>query len=128
MRLHLGLAVLLGLSLFAMPSAAAEKAQEWEVLNPAGVVKKADIKPAARLSSLEGKTIVLRWNGKHNGDNFLQRLSELFAQKIPSAKIVKSWETDTSLNKISGNPSESKRIAKALKDMGADIVIGAQCD
>jgi hypothetical protein len=53
---------------------------------------------------------------------------ELFAQKIPSAKIVKSWETDTSLNKISGNPSESKRIAKALKDMGADIVIGAQCD
>jgi hypothetical protein len=27
--------------------------------------------------TLEGKTVVLRWNGKYNGDNFLNRIAEL---------------------------------------------------
>jgi hypothetical protein len=121
------LAALAILAFFAVP-AAAESPQEWEVLNPTGVIRKADIKPAPRLTSLEGKTIVFRWNGKHNGDNYLARLTELMAQKVPSAKIVKAWETDPSMNKISGSATESKRIAKALKDMKADMVIAAQCD
>lgn len=128
MNFRLGLAVMAAVGLFALPATAAEKPQEWEIINPVGVVRKPDIKPAPRLSSLAGKTIVFRWNGKHNGDKFLQRLSELMAEKEPAAKIVKAWEADPSLNKISGNAAESKRIANSLKAMGADIVIAAQCD
>ncbi|EGB15548.1 hypothetical protein DND132_2344 [Pseudodesulfovibrio mercurii] len=128
MKIRIGLFLLALLGLLTSPAIAAEQAQEWEVLNPTGVVKQANIKPAARPDTLEGKTIVFRWNGKHNGNNFLQRLTELMAEKYPSAKIVKAWEVDPSLNKISGNKVESKRIAKALKDMGADLVIASQCD
>jgi predicted dinucleotide-binding enzyme len=106
----------------------APAAQEWEVVVPMGVVAKANLKPAPRLSSLDGKTIVLRWNGKHNGDVFLTRVSELLAERVPTAKVVKAWEQDTSMNKISGSASESKRIAGSLKAMGADIVIASQCD
>jgi len=128
MHLRFALATLAVLGLFALPAAAAEKPQEWEIVNPTGVIKKADIKPAARITSLEGKTIAFRWNGKHNGDVFLGRLAELMAEKVPSATIVKAWEADPSMNKISGSAAESKRIAKALKDMKADIVIASQCD
>jgi hypothetical protein len=120
--------LLVSFCLLAGPALAAEKPQEWEIINPTGVVKKPDVKPAKRLTSLAGKTVVLRWNGKHNGDNFLQRISELLAEKEPTAKIIKAWQTDPSLNKIAGNAGESKRIANALKEMGADIVIAAQCD
>ncbi len=128
MHFRLGMAVMAMASLFAFSAFAGEKPQEWEIINPTGVIKKADLKPAARPSALAGKTIVLRWNGKHNGDNFLQRISELLAEKEPTAKIVKAWEADPSMNKISGNAAESKRIAQSLKAMGADIVIAAQCD
>jgi hypothetical protein len=128
MSIRLFLASLAVLGLCAMPALAAESPQEWEVISPLGVVKKPDLKPAPRLTALEGKTIVLRWNGKHNGDNFLTRLAELLAAKYPTAKIVRAWEKDPSLNKISGSQAESKRIAKVLKEMGADIVIAAQCD
>lgn len=127
MKLKFGLAALALAGLFAAP-AGAETPQTWEVVNPMGVVKKANIKPAPRLASLDGKTIVLRWNGKHNGDKLLERVSELLAKKAPTAKIVKAWEKDTSMNKISGSMPESKRIAESLKAMGADLVIASQCD
>lgn len=128
MRLRLGLAALAMLCMMAVTAVAAEKPQEWEIINPTGVIKKANLKPAPRITSLEGKTIVLRWNGKHNGDNFLQRLAELFAEKVPTAKIVKDWEVNPSHNKISGNQNESQRIAADIKKLGPDIVIGSQCD
>ena len=54
--------------------AQAVPAMEWELIVPAGVVEKAELKPAPRLTTLEGKTIVLRWNGKHNGDVLLEYL------------------------------------------------------
>ena len=53
----------------AAPGAqAAEKPQEWELVNPAGIIEKASVDPAKRIASLDGKTIALRWNSKHNGD------------------------------------------------------------
>ena len=59
--------LLLGPVLFAIPSTTLSKEvnQRWEILNPKGVVK---IEPMAinpHPSTLEGKTIMLRWNGKH---------------------------------------------------------------
>ena len=42
----------------AAPGAqAAEKPQEWELVNPAGIIEKASVDPAKRIASLDGKTI-----------------------------------------------------------------------
>jgi hypothetical protein len=67
-------AIALGiLFIVPQPSFAKEVAQQWELINPSGVIEVTFFKPALRLSSLDGKTIVLRWNEKHNGDNFPQQ-------------------------------------------------------
>lgn len=116
-------------ALTAVPAAqAAEKSQEWELINPAGVIQESSTDPAPRLTSLEGKTVVLRWNSKNNGNVFLDRLAELMAQRLPKTKVIKSYELDKSLNAISGSDAESQRIAKAVLAMKPDLVIGAQCD
>ena len=70
----------------------------------------------------------MRWNSKHNGDVVLNRLAELLAKKYPSATIVKTYETDKSLNAISGTATESERIAKAVASVKPDLVIASQCD
>jgi len=128
MKLRIGLLMLALLGLSALSAMAAEKPQEWEVLNPMGVVKQATIKPAPRPTTLEGKTIVLRWNGKHNGDVVQNHLAELLAKKYPTAKIIKSYETGPDLNKISATAAESERITKYLLSLKPDIVIASQCD
>ena len=70
----------------------------------------------------------MRWNSKYNGDVVLNRLAELLAKKYPSATIVKTYETDKSLNAISGTAAESERIAKAVASVKPDLVIASQCD
>ncbi len=122
-------AVVIGAGLL-LPSVsiAKEQAQEWEIINPAGVVQIKQEQLAPRITTLERKTIVLRWNGKHNGDNFLNRIAELLKERVPSAKVIKLYEVDKSTNKISGNLAESTRIAQVIKGLGADIVIAAQTD
>jgi len=102
--------------------------QQWEVINPAGVIQIKQAQLAPRITTLEGKTIVLRWNGKQNGDNFLNRIAELLKQKVPSAKVVKLYEIDKTTNKIAGSAAESARIAQVIKGLNADIVIAAQTD
>lgn len=119
----MGAVLLLG----APMTQAAEKPQEWELINPSGVIKQAQIEPAKRITTLEGKTIALRWNGKNNGNVVLDRLAELLNQRYPSAKVVKTY-TDTSLNTISGTPANSERIAKAMASVKPDLVIASQGD
>ncbi len=123
--------ILAGLVAFAsVPIAIAAESgvQDWEVLNPAGTIAIKPIQLAPRLTSLEGKTVVLRWNGKHNGNNYLDRIAELFAQNIPSVKVVKLYELDKSTIKISGSNQESARIAGVIKGLKADLVIASQAD
>jgi hypothetical protein len=123
----LGLA-LLGCLALPLPASATEAVQEWELINPQGTIAIKEIKPASRITTLEGKTIVLRWNGKHNGDNYLNRVAELLAEKVPSAKVIKLYEVDKSTSKISSSNAESERIAKVIKGLKADIVITSQAD
>ena len=123
----IGLAVLLAFA--AAPAISAREAvQEWELINPAGTIAIKPIQLAPRVSTLEGKTIVLRWNGKHNGNNFLDRIAELLAEKVPSAKVIKLYGIDKSTIKISGSSAESARIAQVIKGLKADIVIASQAD
>jgi hypothetical protein len=123
------LMVVLGMILLLpVLSIAKESTQEWGIINPAGVVQIKQVQLAPRITTLEGKTIVLRWNGKHNGNNFLDRVAELLNEKVPSAKVIKLYEVDKSTVKISGAIAESTRIAQVIKGLKADIVIGSQAD
>ena len=119
----MGAVMLLGAPL----AQAVEKPQEWELVNPSGVIKQAQVEPAKRITSLDGKTVALRWNGKNNGNVVLDRVAELLSQRYPSVKVVKSY-TDSSLNTISGTPANSERIAKAVASVKPDLVIASQGD
>ena len=118
-------------ALCAAPLAqAAEQPQEWELVNPAGVIEKVAVEPAKRISTLEGKTIALRWNGKNNGDLVLDRLAELLVRKYPTAKVAKTYRdmADRNVSKISATQAESMRITKAVASVRPDIVIASQAD
>jgi hypothetical protein len=79
-------------------------------------------------ASLEGKTVVLRWNGKMNGDKFLTRIGELLDQQVKNVRIIKMWETDRGTAAISKNREESERVATQMAQLKPDLVIAAQAD
>jgi len=85
-------------------------------------------------SSLEGKTVVLRWNGKPNGDILLNYLGELLVQE-GVANVIKLWEVDPDSAMISGKENVidlgmegSERFAEEAADLGADLGIASQAD
>jgi len=117
--------------IFALPptTLTKETQQEWEVLNPEGVIKIEPMKVNPHPSTLEGKTIMLRWNGKHNGDKFLDRVGALLIEKVKDIKIIKSWEVaPETVDPITGNQERSQEFAKAIAKFKPDLVIGAQSD
>jgi hypothetical protein len=122
--------IAISIGLLALPvfSSGKEVSQNWNLVNPEGVVKIEPMKVNPHPKSLEGKTILLRWNGKHNGDNFLSRVSELLKEKVKDIKIVKSWEVAPWTAIIAGNPDKSKQIVDTLAKEKPDLVIGSQCD
>ena len=79
-------------------------------------------------ASLEGKTVLLRWNGKFNGDKYLTRVGELLGQKVKNVKIVKLWEADKSTAAISKDLQASEQVAAAVVKVKPDLVIAAQAD
>ena len=79
-------------------------------------------------ASLEGKTVLLRWNGKFNGDKYLTRVGELITQQVKNVKIVKLWEVEKSTAAISKDLQASEQVAAAVVKIKPDIVIAAQCD
>jgi hypothetical protein len=131
-KFFLNFLMVIGISigLLASPvvSSGKEMSQNWNLVNPEGVVKIEPMKVNPHPKSLEGKTILLRWNGKHNGDNFLSRVGELLKEKVKDVKIVKSWEVAPWTAIIAGNPDKSKQIVETLAKEKPDIVIGSQCD
>ena len=118
------------LSLLVMPAASFSKeaVQDWEIINPEGTIKIEPMEINPHPASLEGKTILLRANGKHNADNFLTRVAELLQKEVKGAKVIKSWEVAPETNTISQNPDKSKQFAQTLKAYKPDIVIASQCD
>ena len=126
-------AVILLLSpvLFAIPGMTlwSEGNQRWEILNPEGVIKIEPMEINPHPSTLEGKTVLLRWNGKHNGDKFLDRVAELLSQKVKDVKIIKSWEVaPETVDPITGSNERSLELMKMLAAFKPDLVIGSQAD
>jgi hypothetical protein len=79
-------------------------------------------------ASLEGKTVLLRWTGKYNGDKFLDRVGELLNQRIGRVKIVKMWKVDSSTAVISKKGEVSEQIAAKIARLKPDLVIASQAD
>jgi hypothetical protein len=80
-------AALAAMSLLAAGAASAQVT--LEVMNPRGEIpppRTRGITP--RVSSLDGKRIVLVDNGKFGADNFLYVVAQLLKQKYPTATIV----------------------------------------
>ena len=77
---------------------------------------------------LEGKTVLLRWNGKYNGDKFLNRIGELLNQQVRNVKVIKMWEVDSSTAVISKGEEVSELITAKILKLKPDIVIAAQAD
>ena len=109
-------------------ASAREAVQTWELVNPAGVIKVTPIKMAARINSLEGKTVGLKWNQKPNGNIFLDRIAELLQEKVPGVKVVKIYEVEPTTIPQSANMDVADQKAKLIAKYKPDIVIGSQCD
>jgi hypothetical protein len=106
-----------------------ETVQKWEIVNPEGVIRIEPMKINPHPSTLEGKTVMLRWNGKHNGDNFLNRVAELLTEQVKDIKIIKSWElAPETVDPISGSQERSMELMKKLAAFKPDLVIGSQAD
>jgi hypothetical protein len=112
----------------AVQAAQPPQPQEWELINPMGEIEKTAVNPAPRIKNLDGKTVVLRWNGKNNGDIALDRLAVLLGKKYPAAKIVKSYALDASINTITGNDEQSMRVTNFIKGLKPASVIAFQAD
>ena len=121
-------AILIGMLIVSPSVSAREVIQEWELVNPAGIMAVKPIEIASRISSLEGKTVGLKWNMKPNGNLFLDRVAQLLIQNVPGVKIIKFYEVEPSTVPQSGNVAETQRKAQIIAKYKPDIVIGSQCD
>lgn len=121
---------LLSLLILTIPtlSFAKQAVQEWTLVNPEGVVNIPPMKLAARPTTLDGKTVVLQWNGKTNGDNFMKPIAEMLTQQFKGIKIIKAWEIAPELKTISQNPVVSQKMADKIASYKPDLVIGTQAD
>ncbi|GAB7505658.1 hypothetical protein Bwad004_21730 [Bilophila wadsworthia] len=84
--------------------------------------------PAPWPSDLAGKRVILRWNGKHNGDLLLDYLHSLLSRAFPDTEFIKAYETDPTLSGISKDLPESEATARALLELRPDLVIAATGD
>jgi hypothetical protein len=105
-----------------------EATQTWDLVNPEGDVKIQPMEVNPHPASLEGKTVMLRWNGKHNGDNFLNVVAEMISKQVKNVKIIKSWEVAPETANTSSTPERSSQYVKQLAAFKPDLVIGSQAD
>jgi hypothetical protein len=121
--------IVFALLLLASAATAGDNKQKWVVLNPEGVVKINEMKINPHPPTLKGKTIMLRWNGKHNGNHFLDRVGQLLVEKVGDVRVIKSWEVaPETVDPITGSEERSREFAKAIGKFNPDLVIGAQSD
>ena len=103
--------------------------QTWELVNPEGVVKVERLRLSKRPTTLEGKTVVLRWNGKPNGDVFLDRVAAMLSREVKPVRVIKAWEAvPETIEPISGSQELSLALMRKLAALKPDLVIGAQGD
>lgn len=124
----------------------AEGPVDWELVNPAGKINLKLVEVNPHPSTLEGKTVMLRWNGKPNGDLFLDRVGELLTEQVKNVKVIKLYEVDpstadTERGSGSGQPAGQAgvqpinqsaagcaELARRVATYKPDLVISSQAD
>ena len=116
--------ILLSISLAgAFGTACSKKAAEEKKIPEVGTVKM-NVHP----STLEGKTVVLRWNGKFNGDHLLTSVADLLGKQVKDVKVIKLWEVEKTTAAISDSLEKSDRVGEEILKLKPDLVIGSQAD
>jgi hypothetical protein len=105
-----------------------EGVKELKLINPEGVVNIEPMKVNPHPASLEGKTVVLQWNGKQNGDNFMNQIAALLNENVKNIKIIKAWQDAPEVKIISQNPEKSRQLAQRIAAFKPDLVIAGQAD
>ncbi len=105
-----------------------ENKTEWRLVNPEPLMQAKGTPVNQHPKRLSGKTVVLYWNGKPNGDLFLSRIGELLVEKVDHVEVIKAWEA-LPLTKRTDPTAEASRItAKRLSGLNPDLTIGAPGD
>jgi len=113
--LYSGLAALLaGFLAGSAPGMAAERAQNWELVDPAGATKVEPMTLAPRIDTLQGKTVGLKWNQKPNGNLFLDRVAKLLQEQVPGVKIIKFYDVEPTTVPQSANMEVAAQKARIM--------------
>lgn len=118
----------LALALAVGPMACSKTPEQKEQKSGKAGVTVGQVKMNPHPASLEGKTVVLRWNSKLNGDKVLDRVAQLLTQKVPGVKIVKMYQVDPSTVVVAEKMEDSLKIADKIVAQKPDIVIASQAD
>ena len=117
------------IGLLILPSfSVADDVRAWELVNPEGGVTVKPLKLADRITSLEGKRVVLRWNGKPNGEILLERVAELLIERVRDIKLLKAYQSAPETSIITHDMKRAQGVAKKLLSFKPDLVISAQAD
>jgi hypothetical protein len=99
-------------------------AQEWTLLSPVADVQVEQFKIANRIPFLNGKTIGLFWNGKPNGDVFLEEIANQLQRKFGDLKMIKFWEIRPETRTAFGNSDDNLK----FMSQNADLIIASSAD
>ncbi len=99
-------------------------AQQWVLMNPVADAQAGNFRMTDRASSLDGRTVGLFWNGKPNGDIFLNEVARHLEVKFARMKIVRLWEARPETATFYGNSAESLKFMA----QNADLVVGSSAD
>jgi prophage tail gpP-like protein len=102
--------------------------QTWELVSPAGALNIEPLELASRISTLEGKTVGLKWNSKPNGNLVLDRIAELLIEQVPNVTVLKFYELEPTTVPQSASAEIANEKAEIIASYNPDIVIASQCD
>lgn len=105
-----------------------ERQTKWKLVSPEAVIQTQATPANPHPKDLSGKTVVLYWNGKPNGDLFLNRIAELLVEKVEHVKVFKAWEVRPSTRRTDPTAEASRTTAEDLAGLNPDLVIGAPGD
>lgn len=98
--------------------------QQWTVVNPVSTPNVGRLGSAERVDDYSGKRVGLWWNGKPNGDVFLDEVGAQLAARFPGMTTVRIWEHRPTSMSFYGIPKDDIAFMAA----NADVVIGALGD
>ena len=100
----------------------------WKLVNPEALIQIEADQVNQHPKDLSGRTVVLYWNGKPNGDLFLNRIGELLIEKVSHVRVIKAWEARPPTMRTDPTAKASSATAQELARLNPDLVIGAPGD